>query len=42
MQLMDAGKYFASIGGRTSGTGAGKFAIVGPDWRGTLLQASRG
>lgn len=37
MQLMDAWtNTFASIGRRTSGTGAGKFAIVGPDWRGTL------
>ncbi|MGD6777704.1 DUF1254 domain-containing protein [Sutcliffiella horikoshii] len=37
MQLMDAWtNNFASIGRRTTGTGAGKFAIVGPDWKGIL------
>ncbi|OMF54178.1 hypothetical protein BK139_19425 [Paenibacillus sp. FSL R5-0490] len=37
MQLMDAWtNTFSSIGRRTTGTGAGKFAIVGPDWKGTL------
>lgn len=37
MQLMDAWtNNFASIGRRTTGTNAGKFAIVGPDWKGIL------
>src|SRR5690606_13655433 len=37
MQLMDAWtNTFSSIGRRTTGTGAGKFAVVGPDWKGTL------
>lgn len=37
MQLLDAWtNTFSSIGRRTTGTGAGKFAIVGPDWKGTL------
>jgi hypothetical protein len=37
MQLLDAWtNNFASIGRRTTGTGAGKFAIVGPDWKGIL------
>ena len=27
---------FASPGARTTGTGAGSFAIVGPDWEGTI------
>ncbi len=37
MQLLDAWtNTFASIGRRTTGTGGGKFAIVGPDWKGTL------
>ena len=37
MQLMDAWtNNFASIGRRTTGTGAGKFAIVGPHWKGIL------
>lgn len=37
MQIMDAySNTFASIGRRTTGTGAGKFAIVGPSRRGVL------
>jgi hypothetical protein len=37
MQLLDAWtNTFSSIGRRTTGTGAGKFAIVGPDWKGIL------
>ncbi len=37
MQIMDAySNTFSSIGRRTTGTGAGKFAIVGPDWEGVL------
>ncbi len=37
MQLMDAwSNTFSSIGRRTTGTDAGKFAIVGPDWKGIL------
>ncbi len=37
MQLMDAWtNTFSYIGRRTTGTEAGKFAIVGPDWKGTL------
>ncbi|MGE5605737.1 MAG: DUF1254 domain-containing protein [Bacteroidota bacterium] len=35
MQIMDAySNTFSSIGRRTSGTKAEKFAIVGPDWKG--------
>ena len=37
VQIMDAySKTFASIGRRTTGTKAGKFVIVGPDWKGVL------
>jgi hypothetical protein len=37
MQLMDAyTDTFSSIGRRTTGKGAGQFAIVGPDWKGVL------
>lgn len=37
MQIMDAySNTFSSIGRRTTGTKAGKFAIVGPDWKGVL------
>jgi hypothetical protein len=37
MQLMDAyTNTFCSIGRRTTGTGTGKFAIVGPNWKGVL------
>lgn len=37
MQLLDAWtNSFTSIGRRTTGTDAGKFAIVGPDWKGIL------
>lgn len=37
MQIMDAySNTFASIGRRTTGTKAGRFAIVGPDWKGAL------
>jgi hypothetical protein len=37
MQLLDAWtNTFSSIGRRTTGTDAGKFAIVGPDWKGIL------
>ncbi|MDD4345680.1 MAG: DUF1254 domain-containing protein [Desulfitobacteriaceae bacterium] len=37
MQIMDAyTNTFSSIGRRTTGTNAGKFAIVGPDWKGVL------
>jgi hypothetical protein len=37
MQLMDAWtETIAAPGKRTSGTGEGWFAIVGPDWKGTL------
>lgn len=37
VQIMDAySNTFSSIGRRTTGTKAGKFAIVGPDWKGTL------
>ena len=36
-QIMDAySNTFSSIGRRTTGTKAGKFAIVGPDWKGVL------
>ena len=33
---------FASIGPRTTGTAAGNFAIVGPDWKGTLMEPVTG
>lgn len=37
MPMLDAyTNEFASIGARTTGTGAGNYAIVGPDWRGNL------
>ena len=37
MQMLDAWtNVFASPGTRTTGTGAGNFAIVGPRWNGTL------
>ena len=37
MQLCDAWtNVFAAPGTRTTGNGAGAFALVGPDWRGTL------
>lgn len=37
MQLLDAWtNTFSSIGRRTTGTGAERFAIVGPDWKGIL------
>ncbi|OMF54179.1 hypothetical protein BK139_19430 [Paenibacillus sp. FSL R5-0490] len=37
VQLMDAwSNTFSNIGRRTTGTGAGKYAIVGPDWKGIL------
>ncbi len=37
MQIMDAySNTFSSIGRRTTGTKAGKYAIVGPDWKGVL------
>lgn len=37
VQIMDAySNTFASIGRRTTGTKAGKFVIVGPDWKGVL------
>ena len=37
MPMLDAySNEFASIGARTTGTGVGNYAIVGPDWRGTL------
>lgn len=37
MQIMDAyTNTFSSIGRRTTGTNAGKFAIVRPDWKGVL------
>jgi hypothetical protein len=37
VQIMDAySNTFSSIGRRTTGTKAGKFAIVGPDWKGVL------
>jgi hypothetical protein len=38
VQIMDAySNTFSSIGRRTTGTKAGKFAILGPDWKGVLL-----
>lgn len=37
VQIMDAySNSFSYIGRRTTGTKAGKFAIVGPDWKGVL------
>jgi len=37
VQITDAySNTFASIGRRTTGTKAGRFAIVGPDWKGVL------
>ncbi|HHZ16699.1 MAG TPA: DUF1254 domain-containing protein [Clostridia bacterium] len=37
VQMMDAyTNTFASVGRRTTGTKAGQFAIVGPDWKGVL------
>ncbi|MGE5632759.1 MAG: DUF1254 domain-containing protein [Caulobacteraceae bacterium] len=37
VQIMDAySNTFSSIGRRTTGTKAGRFAIVGPDWKGVL------
>ncbi|MGI6686450.1 MAG: DUF1254 domain-containing protein [Bacillota bacterium] len=37
VQIMDAySNTFSSIGRRTTGTKADKFAIVGPDWKGAL------
>ncbi|UCZ54976.1 DUF1254 domain-containing protein [Bacillus shivajii] len=37
IQLLDAWtNTFSNIGRRTTGTDAGKFAIVGPDWKGIL------
>ncbi len=37
VQIMDAySNTFSYIGRRTTGTKAGKFAIVGPDWKGVL------
>ena len=37
MQIMDAySNTFSSIGRRTTGTKAGRFAIVGPNWKGVL------
>ena len=37
MQIMDAySNTFSSIGRRSTGTKAGKYAIVGPDWKGVL------
>jgi hypothetical protein len=42
MQIMDAySNTFASIGRRTTGTKAGRFAIVGPDWKGVCPQGYR-
>lgn len=37
MQMLDAyTNNFASVGRRTTGTGEGRFAIVGPEWNGSL------
>jgi hypothetical protein len=37
MQLLDAWtNVFASVGTRTTGSGQGDFAIVGPDWKGAV------
>lgn len=37
IQIMDAySNTFSSIGSRTTGTKAGRFAIVVPDWKGVL------
>ncbi len=37
MQIIDAySNTFSNIGRRTTGTKAGRFAIVGPDWKGVL------
>ncbi|MGE5579596.1 MAG: DUF1254 domain-containing protein [Bacillota bacterium] len=37
MQIMDAySNTFSSLGRRTTGTGAARYAIVGPDWKGVL------
>lgn len=42
MQIMDAySSIFASLGHRTTGTKAGSFAIVGPDWDGVLPSGLR-
>ena len=42
MQIMDAySNTFSSVGRRTTGTKAGKFAIVGPDWKGVLPSGSK-
>ena len=43
MPILDAyTNEFASIGARTTGTGAGNYALVGPDWNGTLPQPVSG
>ena len=43
MPMLDAySNDFASIGSRTTGTGEGNYAIVGPFWRGTLPQGLSG
>ena len=42
MQFMDAWtETFASPGKRTTGTGQGWFAIVGPDWKGKLPERAQ-